>query len=219
MLSKTNKVLKPYNKLDDIIDSKVKVKIARLFISRAENFKAPGREIANLIGVSAPAAHAALKELHKHNILFLELIGKQHIYRLNVKNRFVEDILAPIFKKESLLAKDVIKFIKDAVMRSAVKAKIVSIILYGSLQRGRMRDGSDVDVAVIIKNSDDLSIVEKMFDEFITGLFYERFGLHIDLYIKAEEEFIRRVTKKLSPVESLLENYSVIYGKDPLDMV
>ena len=56
-------------RLDGILDTKSKVKIIRLFISRREDFIASGREIAKLISLTPPAVHTALKELHGQEIL------------------------------------------------------------------------------------------------------------------------------------------------------
>lgn len=86
--------------LDNIIDSKSKIAVIRLFISKAGNFKATGREIAKLIHFSPPATHVVLKDLFNHKILRLDIIGRQHIYSLDSNNRVVRQMLKPMFKKE-----------------------------------------------------------------------------------------------------------------------
>lgn len=86
--------------LDNIIDSKSKIAVIRLFVSKVDNFKATGREIAKLIHFSPPATHAALKDLFNHKILKLDIIGRQHIYSLDANSRIVRQMLRPIFKKE-----------------------------------------------------------------------------------------------------------------------
>ena len=50
--------------LDNILNTNSKIRIIRLFISKREDFLASGREIARFIGISAPAAHATLKDLY-----------------------------------------------------------------------------------------------------------------------------------------------------------
>ena len=47
--------------LDNILNTGSKVKIIRLFVSRRKDFMASGRQIARLVNITAPAAHAALK--------------------------------------------------------------------------------------------------------------------------------------------------------------
>ena len=94
-------------RLDDIINTKSKVKIIRLFTSRREDFMASGTDIAKLVGFTPPAAHASLKELYIQGILRRDIIGKQHIYRLNIANRMVKDILKPAFQRELSIKEDI----------------------------------------------------------------------------------------------------------------
>lgn len=86
--------------LDNILNSKSKIAIIRLYVSKTVDFKATGRKIAKLIDFSAPATHTALKELYNQGVLKLDIIGKQHIYSLDSNNRMVKQILKPMFKKE-----------------------------------------------------------------------------------------------------------------------
>ena len=88
------------NSLDKILNSGTKIKIVRFFVFHEADYRCTGSQVARMVKVSAPAAHAGLKELDKEQILKLEVIGKQHIYHLNYDNRLVKDILIPSFKKE-----------------------------------------------------------------------------------------------------------------------
>lgn len=207
------------NSLDTILDSRTKVKIIRLFISRTPDFRSSGREIAKLIKVSPPATHTALKELHSQNILNLEIIGRQHIYSLNTKDRMVRDMLTPIFKKELSFNKDIKTFLLSKIKESGITQKISSLVLYGSLQRGQAGPGSDIDVAVVVKNKKDLQNVEDKFINEIAVQFHEYFGVHLDAYIKPKDKFVKRLKRRLPPVSTLIKSYSVVFGKDPLELV
>lgn len=204
--------------LDNILNTGLKVKIVRLFISRREDFMASGREIAKLVNVSAPAAHAALKELYNQDILRMDIVGRQHIYRINMANRIVKNILAPAFKKESSVRKEVIEFLKNQIKREKIEKMIVSMLLYGSLQTGETGDKSDVDIAVIIEKADYKDKVEKIFIERISNEFYDYFGLHLDSYIKSKKAFMARLRKNQPPVSTMIRSYHIIYGKDPVEL-
>jgi len=93
--------------LDSILNTASKAKILRLFASGKTGFMASGRQIASLIGVSAPSTHAALKELYGQGMLKREIIGKQHIYSLNGDNVIVKEILKPMFLKERSLKQEI----------------------------------------------------------------------------------------------------------------
>jgi len=203
--------------LDSILNTASKVKIIRLFISRRRDFMASGRQIARLVDLTAPAAHATLKELYNQDILKQDIIGRQHIYRLNIDNRIVRDILEPTFKKECSIRKDIFDFLKKKIKEKKIANKVVSILLYGSFQEGATDERSDVDIAIIAKNKPAKKQIEETFMENITNQFYDYFGAHLDIYIKTKDEFINRLKKNLPPIPELMQSYSVIYGKDPME--
>lgn len=204
-------------KLDDILDTKSKIKIIRLFISRGGEFMASGSDVAKLIGLTPPAVHASLKELYDQDILYRDIVGKQHIYRLNTSGRVVNEILKPAFEKEHSIKEDIKYFlfrkIKDYKMAAAIK----SLILYGSLAQGKSHRASDCDIAVVVKDSCSKKSVENIFVEKISTEFSKYFGISLDAYIKTYDEFLGRLKKRLSPVDTLMKSYIVIYGKDPID--
>ena len=203
--------------LDSILDANSKIRIVRLFVNRRRDFMSSGREIARLTGLSPPAAHAALKELYNQDVLKRDILGKQHIYRLNINNRIVKNILIPAFKTEKSVKQDIIKFIKRKILQKKLKNDIVSVVLYGSIQRGNVKKG-DVDIAIVVKDSKVKARVEREFTEKIADEFREYFGVYLDVYIKTKKEFRKRVISNKPPVSTMLESYFVIYGKDPRNL-
>lgn len=203
-------------RLDGILDTKSKVKIIRLFVSRTKEFMGSGREIAKLIGLTPPAAHAALKELYNQDILKREIIGRQHIYRINSLNRIVKDILQPAFQKELSIKEDISNYLQKKLREYNIRPLITSLILYGSVARGETHGESDCDIAVIVKDASSKKKVEDLFINKISTEFSEYFGIHLHPYVKTYSEFTRRLEKRLSPVPKLMESYTMVYGKDPI---
>lgn len=204
--------------LDNILNSKSKIAIIRLFVSKTGDFKATGREIAKLTHFSPPAAHAALKDLFNQGVLKLENIGRQHIYSLDTNNRVVQKILKPMFKEEISLKNEFKEFLIKQIDETGLKKKIKSLILYGSAQKGITHEKSDVDVAVIITNKKDKKEIEEKFLNDISVKFYDYFKTHLDAYIKTQDEFRAKLKKSLPPISTLMKSYSVIYGKEPLEI-
>ncbi|MDA3792316.1 MAG: nucleotidyltransferase domain-containing protein, partial [Elusimicrobia bacterium] len=204
--------------LDRIMDKPSKVRVIRLFVSRREDFTASGREVARQLDISPTTAHTALKELYEQDVLKRDIFGKQHLYRLNKNSRAVKKILLPAFNEEFSARQDIIDFIRKKTDLYNLKNKIVSLVIYGSTQKGTASETSDVDIAVIVKNNVDKNRIEDIFTEKITGEFYEYFGAHLDPYIKKKSEFIEFRDNHKSPVSTLMKRYTVIAGKDPVDL-
>lgn len=205
--------------LDNILDSKSKIAIIRLFVSKTADFKATGREIAKLIRFSPPAAHFALKELYSQGILKLDSIGRQHIYSFDQNNRIVRKILKPMFKEEISFKDEVNNFLLKQVRKTRdIKSEIVSLLLYGSIQRNTTHEGSDVDIAVIVENKGDKKKIEEEFLNNIAVKFYDYFKVHLDVYVKTKDEFRARLKKNLPPLSTLMKSYYVIYGKEPWEI-
>jgi len=203
--------------VENIVDSPSKLAILRVFASR-RGLKATGRQIAKLVGYSAPSTHDSLKNLHDRNILKLDIIGKQHIYTLNEEDRIVQKIIRPMFAAESNFKNEIRDFLLDEFRKNKIKAKIASLILYGSVQSEKAKKGSDVDVAVVVSRAADIRSVEDAFSSEITPRFKAYFGVQVDPYIKSADEFKQRLKKNKPPVSTLMKSYSVLYGKEPLEV-
>jgi predicted nucleotidyltransferase len=219
MLKKTNRPSRISGGLDAILDSKAKVKLLTFFAGHGFGFKVTGRQAACQSGISAPSAHAALKDLYSLGILHQEIIGRQHIYSLNQTARIVKDILLPAFKKDFSLKKDIKDFLLKKIDKLGLKHKISSLVFYGSFQNNSAGKGSDVDVAVVVKSEADADKVGDVFLDKIYPSFYEYFGAHLDAYVKSYPDFVSRLKKKQPPLSTLLDSYSVIYGQDPKEMI
>jgi predicted nucleotidyltransferase len=205
--------------LDEILDGRSKVRVLRLFALRTDDFLASGREIARLAALSPPAAHAALRSLLDARVLGREIVGRQHLYRLNAQARLVRDILRPLFVREAGVREDAGAFLEKKIAEAGLKASVMSAVLYGSLARGRTRDASDCDVALVTRNARDKSRLENAFEETIAAEFFAEFGFHVDPYVKTEAEFRRRLRRNEPPVATLMKSYRTLFGKDPIEFL
>jgi len=205
--------------LDDILDARSKVRVVRLFALRTDDFLASGREVARLTALSPPAAHAALRSLLDARVLGREIVGRQHLYRLNSRIRLVRDLLRPLFVRESALREDVAAFLEKQISGSGLRGVVVSAVLYGSLAAGRTRESSDCDVAVVARDAPAKTRLERAFCETISGEFFREFGFHVDPYIKTEAEFRRKLGRKEPPLTTLMKGYRMLFGKDPIEFL
>ncbi|MCB9772226.1 MAG: winged helix-turn-helix transcriptional regulator [Candidatus Omnitrophica bacterium] len=203
--------------ISEVFGSPSKLAILRVFSSR-KGLRATGREIAKLAGFSVPSTHQSLKDLYSRNILNLETIGKQHIYSLNEEDRTVCKIVRPMFKAENNYRGEIRDLLLDEIKKANIKKEIVSLILFGSVQDGTANKGSDVDVAVVVAKVADVKRVTEIFNSAVAERFKSYFGVYLDFYVKSVLEFRERLKKNLPPVSTLIKSYSVLYGKEPLEV-
>lgn len=201
-------------KLDGILDTATKVRIVRLFSSRTADFMAGGREVARQIGVSAPAAHAALKELCDRGILSRRIAGRQHLYSMDRGSRLVKDILMPAFKKETSAKKDIEAFILKAIKSLGLSNKIESALIYGSIEKGEDSEHSDCDLALVVRDPQAAAKAEDAFHGSVCHDFKKYFGISLDVYVKTRRDFAEMLRKKKPPVSSMIGSSRVIYGKE-----
>ena len=203
--------------IDKIVDSPCKVGILRVLSSR-KGFRATGREIARLAGFSVPSTHESLKDLHARNVLVLEPMGRQHIYSLNEGDRLVQKVIRPMFESERGIKDEIGRFIVKEMNKGKAQKSVVSVFLYGSVQDGAAVSGSDVDIAVVVRKAADVDRVADIFVSGIAPQFKAYFGAQLDPYVKSAAEFKARLKKNQPPVSGLIKSYSVLYGKEPLEV-
>ena len=159
-----------------------------------------------------------MKDLHSRNILNLEIIGKQHIYALNEEDRIVKKIIRPMFEAENGFKEEIRDFLLDEIKKAGLKQRIVSLILYGSIEKGTAAKDSDIDVAVVVINAANVKKIEDIFISVIIPKFKSYFGVQLDPYIKSGTDFRDLLKKNLPPVSTLIKFYTTLYGKEPLEV-
>lgn len=203
--------------IDGIVDSPSKLAILRVFTSRV-GLKATGSEVAKMAGFSVPSTHESLKTLHDRNILIREIIGNQHIYSLNEEDRIVQKIIRPMFAVENNYKHEIGDFLLEEIKRAGIKGIIISLILYGSVAQKGPKGVGDVDVAVVVEKKKDVARVGEVFHSKIAEKFKSFFGVQLDFYVKSRREFEKLLKNHRPPVSTLMKAYSVLYGKQPLEV-
>jgi len=134
--------------LDDILSSRIKVRVLRLFSRTRGSYS--GREVARLIGNSHNPTIQALKELVAQGLLSRRSIGASDEYTLNEDHLLVSAILLDVFDVERNALLEIVRIFEEKTGRDFEKA-----IIFGSVARGEERLDSDVDILIIIKDGAD----------------------------------------------------------------
>jgi predicted nucleotidyltransferase len=166
-----------------------------------------GREIATNAGISPPSCLAALSKLEKLKIVNRQIGGNVHIYTLNFNNILVKEGLLPLLEIEQSLPNKIISLLKKTLSK-----KSVSVILFGSVARLEETHSSDYDLCIVYQTQSDKKKLEEIINH-IRQNFYSQFGISIAPYFISTSDFELRAKKKLSPVNDIVKEGKVIFGK------
>ena len=193
-------LLKVHDLLDDILDSKAKIRILRML------FRYPGREftereIAQLIGMSPNTVNLALKDLRKTNVFLFKRIGRAHSLKCN-RDSILFDIFSNLFKSEEQIKEALF----DILQRNLVD--IGSCIIYGSFAKGDEEFDSDLDILIVTKNK--LKAEDHVNEASAEILQY--FSIVVSPVILTEKEF--KLKSKKPFIKKALETGILITGND-----
>jgi predicted nucleotidyltransferase len=144
-------------------------------------------------------------------------VGKTYLYQFNHDNYVAKELLHPLFKKEERLLKVISRLLRDEFSEK-VKEEIISIALFGSVEKREDRPDSDIDLLVLVTRAKDKEKIEKAFDNFnekITRLF----GKIVSPYIESASGFRRKYRQGLPVVIEIVQSHKLISGKSLREVI
>jgi len=200
----TIKLVNPFN---NIFDQFSKLKVLR-FLIRTEA-ELSGREMARAVGISHVICSRSLQELSQHGLVKMRKVGRSILYSLNKEHILVDEILAPLFKKEKMLFLSLTR----AILAPLSGPKPISMILYGSqIDEKRVRPDSDFDILCIIP---DQTNVKKFKGEISRSeaQIERKFGNCLSLLVMKRSEFLKRKKKREPLLFEIEEQHRLLFGK------
>lgn len=164
-----------------------------------------GREIARLSGITHRSALKALENLELLNLVKRQVAGRTYYFTLNREHHLYKKVLSNIFKTENEFLSEINKYITKYLGRYSL-----SIIIFGSAARGDEKIDSDLDVCFVFKNG--RRNIEQLIPDLRTGL-KTIYGITLAPFIISLSEFRKRAGTGKSPVNNILKEGKVIYGK------
>jgi len=144
--------------LEDILGSKIKIRILRLFYRTKGSYT--GREIARLIACSPEATRKALNDLTRHGLLRRDYVGASHNYYLNEDHMLVDKVVNKAFFAEQNSIREIARIFKEQLGEEFQEA-----VIFGSVAKKKERPDSDVDILVVVRNSTNLDAIEDQVNE------------------------------------------------------
>lgn len=175
--------------LDDILSSRIKVRILRLFSRTRGSYS--GREVARLIGYSHNPTIQALKELEAQGLLNRRSIGASHEYTLNEEHLLVSDVLLDAFQTERNALLEIARIFQEQMGKDFEEA-----VIFGSVARGDERLDSDVDILIIISDRADTGALEDKVSK-ATSLAMAATGNPVSPVMVSRSEYDRKKKSKI----------------------
>lgn len=190
------------NYLDELLDSKVAVRLVRALITYHGRIFTI-RKLAEVAGTSASEAAVAVKDLERHGVVVIQPVGRAHLVSLNHLNYVVSTILKPMIAAEEKTLAELVSILRKHLKNKA----IVSVSLFGSVPSGNARVDSDVDLLVI---SDDLESAAVAVSNAQSGV-ASIFNARLSPLIMGTKELRDKIGNKF--LKSIQENHVHVAGK------
>lgn len=192
-------------KIFDILDTKIKAKIAGLFSKNKGPLHVS--EVARALSISKSRASECLRDLEKSGLLKSRSFGRSVVYEL-LSTKFAESIVASMNEDE--------KFITalEVELKKQVKPlKPVSMVRFGSSMK-ELKRGSDIDIFLVY--------VEKISNDKLYRLsadLTKDFGIPISITAMELEEFRAKAKRGEDFVLKLIATHKHLYGKNLEDLI
>jgi predicted nucleotidyltransferase len=195
------------NFLEEVLGSKTKVKVLRVFA------KFPAKEfiedeLERLLKIPHQSIAYALKDLVNYQVINIRQIGKSRIYTLNQDNYISKEILAPVFRGEEKALDELV----GEIIFAFTPLNVQKVILYGSIARGEEEPSSDIDLLIVIPRKSQVEEVEDVTGK-LKSKVIKRFGNTISPIIMTAEEYeIQRAEGKQLVKKAEEEGITVVKG-------
>jgi len=193
------------NDISTIFGTKTSIKLLSAMYSYSGALS--GRALAKLAGINHQACSNEIKKLVSIGIIRTIGSGRTGIYELNRNNILVEEMLKPVFELKS----NIYKKLGEDICGLKVGG-IKSILLFGSAARRDEKQGSDIDVMIVVETKAQKEQAEDALSK-SNLFFFQRYGNSLAPYVITVGEFRDRYKTKNSLIMNVISQGQVLYGK------
>jgi len=186
--------------LGEILDTRIKMKIAELFVTKDQPLTVS--DVSRELKISKSRASECLRDLNKKGVLDRRDVGRNAIYSLSSGSA------AQIVKRSLTQNIMIVPEIERALAARIRKLHPISLVLFGSALQG-LKIGSDVDFLLIYKDRIDEDEVHKISSDLTID-----FGFHISVILMELEEFRGKAKRAEGFVLNVIATHRLVYGKD-----
>jgi len=201
--------MKVTNPLNNILNSKVKIECLRHLCNYPTELN--GRQLSKFLGITPKSIHKAMGSLVDEGVVNFKSHGNSFGYSLNKEKWITKRLLLPLFQNEKTFLEEIIQKIKKGIELSVLKKSILSVVLFGSVQKKEDNSQSDFDILILVDKEDGVSAVEEEIEKVGTKL-TKAYGVTLEPYVKSISSF--KKDKSLNVIKSILSSHQLIYGQE-----
>lgn len=176
----------------DILNSRMKLKIVKFLLSHEATMSE--REIASILKVSHMSINRTMRELSNINFVNFTTVGKVHLWKVNRKS-YAFKILSEFIKGISSIRKPM-EDLKKIILKNLPRELTKKVILFGSIAKEEEKINSDIDIFILVKNSQNKKKIESFVNK-LSNICLNVYGNRLAPYILTEQEIKQKRKAKI----------------------
>ncbi len=194
--------------IENLLGSKTKIKVLRKFVQNRDwTFNLT--ELSKDLDINKGNLSRVLGDFENEKIVSVVRKGRIKLFKLDLNDKFVKDLLIPLFELEERIFQSVEERLKTIDAESTV--------LYGSFARKEARPRSDIDVMVLVRDKKDVGRMAKKVEKLSEEFLEENLILFVD--VMAVSEFKKLYERDEPLIKKIVKEGKVLSGKDTLEVI
>lgn len=206
MLPKGNgRIMRINNVLDQVFARKSNIRVLRTLKNYASGIS--GREVARLSGLAAKNSIITLTHLEDLGLVKSIKGGREHLFSLNRDSFLIQNSIMPLLQSEEEFQTSIRKEIK-----SKLKGKVISALIFGSVARKEETEESDLDLCLVYESFKNLDKLEETVDSLAINL-YKKYGVSLSTLYISKSDFRKKAKANKPPVKQIIEEGELLTGE------
>ncbi len=165
------------------------------------------REISIMLNKNYPKVFEAIKSLEKDFVISIKKAGKSSICEINTNEKTLS--LLSVIESEFLFEKNNLPLSNINKIKNKIKSPFYTFIICGSYAEGKQKPNSDLDIAIVIPDSENKKQYQIALKE------GELMIPEVHGYVFTNEEFYQMLTnKEFNYGKELIKKHIIYYGAE-----
>jgi predicted nucleotidyltransferase len=200
--------------LDKLLGSKTKINLLSVLVSNPDRSLIES-ELAKEAGASVSEVNRQINDLVSIGLVTLERVGKSKLYKVDQKH-FLYEPLKVLFKSLEDVYKEIAYDVTNFI---AVALEVKTIILFGSLSSGKLRESfvkepSDIDLIIVVQNEKQVIPIKNKMLDYVNTKIFPVYGVNVYPIVLSSEEYVSGLSTDAF-IMNVHSNGEVLYGEKP----